>query len=65
VKKVWFDVTVGGQSQTAPAQFVGGDLFRAMLPAHPAGTAFKVTAHAIDRAGAEVVGDAVDITVGQ
>jgi hypothetical protein len=61
VKSVSFDVS----GQTVPAVFVGGDLFRAVLPASAPGTVLKVTPHAVDRTGAEVVGATAQITVSQ
>jgi hypothetical protein len=63
VKSVTLAVSVDGYVQTIPAQFVGGDLFRAVLPAQPAGKVLQVAPHAVDRTGAEVVGETVDVAV--
>jgi hypothetical protein len=46
-------VTVDGNEQEIPAWFMGGDLFRAVIPGQPDGTSVDVEACAIDRAGNE------------
>ena len=63
VKSVSFEISSGKTTETVPAKFVGGDLFRAVLPATPAGHTLKVTPHAVDRTGAEIVGETAQITV--
>lgn len=44
---------------TIPARFVGGDVFRAVIPAQAG--AFKVIPHAVDRQGNEAVGAEISI----
>jgi hypothetical protein len=63
VKGVTLDVVVAGQHTQVEAKFMGGDLFRAQLPAQPAGTSFTVTPHAVDRAGNEAVGTEISLSV--
>lgn len=41
----------GGASKTVKATYVGGDIFRAVIPALPAGSELKYAATATDRAG--------------
>ena len=42
-------VTVDGSTEDVPAWFMGGDLFRAVLPGHPDGTVVEVQPCATDR----------------
>ncbi len=56
------DAAAREQRVTVPARFVGGDLFRAVLPALPAGTSATVTPRAIDRAGNEALGPAFTLS---
>ena len=37
LRKAWIRVTVGGVATDVPARFSGGDIYRAVLPAQPAG----------------------------
>lgn len=46
-----------------PATFIGGDLYRAVIPPQPSGTSFEVAPHAIDRSGNEARGPAVAIAI--
>ncbi|MEI9941018.1 MAG: VCBS repeat-containing protein [Pseudomonadota bacterium] len=63
VKSVYVSYTVnGGEAKTAPAKFIGGDLFRAVIPAQPDGTVLKLTPTAIDRVN--LTGKASTITLG-
>ena len=43
----------GGEANRVPATFVGGDLFRAEIPAQPEGTDLVLTVGAVDRVGNE------------
>jgi hypothetical protein len=63
VKNVGVDVTVGGKKETLPATFVGGDLYRVLLPPQAAGATIKVQPHAADRAGNEAKGEAFEIKI--
>jgi hypothetical protein len=51
LKAATLDVTINGSPMTVPAKFIGGDIFRAVVPAQPAGTRLELRPHAIDRAG--------------
>jgi MYXO-CTERM domain-containing protein len=62
VKSVYLSYTVnGGAAKTAPAKFIGGDLFRALIPAQPDGTLLEITPKAVDRGG--LVGQAPPVTL--
>jgi hypothetical protein len=63
VKSVSVDLVVAGQHTKVDAKFMGGDLFRAVLPAQTAGTSFTATPHATDPVGNEAIGDAVSLSV--
>lgn len=63
VKAVGFTVTVDGKATDLPATFVGGDLFRAIIPAQARGAKIQVAAHATDRAGNDARGLPIAITV--
>lgn len=58
-------VDAAGNADEESALFVGGDLFRAVLPAYPEGTTVTYTACATDVAGNEGCAAAVTYTVGQ
>ncbi|HYQ25584.1 MAG TPA: VCBS repeat-containing protein [Polyangiaceae bacterium] len=62
VKSVYLSYTVnGGAAKTVPAKFIGGDLFRAVIPAQPDGSLLEITPTAVDRAG--LVGHATRVTL--
>lgn len=62
VKEVYLSYKVnGGAAQKLPAKFVGGDLFRVVIPAQPLGTVLEVTPTAIDRV--DLKGTAKPITL--
>jgi hypothetical protein len=52
-------VSVEVNGASFPAKFIGGDLFRAEIPAQPA--PFTATPHAVDRAGNEATGRHIQI----
>jgi MYXO-CTERM domain-containing protein len=65
VKDVGIEYTInGGALLTAPATFVGGDIFRVELPAQADGTVLKLTPTATDRAGLTGKGASFEIVVG-
>jgi len=62
VKSASVSYTVnGGAAKTIPAKFIGGDLFRVVIPAQPDGTLVQVTPTAVDRVG--LVGTAAPVTL--
>lgn len=62
VKSVYVSYKVnGGQALRAPATFVGGDLFRVVIPAQPAFATLELTPTAIDRV--DLIGTAPTITL--
>jgi len=62
VKSVFLTYRVnGGATLKAPATFVGGDLFRASIPAQAPGSSIEITPTAIDRA--DLTGTAPTITL--
>jgi hypothetical protein len=65
VKSVSVGVTIGGHPQEIPAHFMGGDIFRAIVPPQPAGTTVEITAHAVDRMGNEATGAPFSVTVSE
>lgn len=54
VKSVTFSYNTGDDSETLPATFVGSDMFRAVIPAQPAGTTIELTLEATDYADLKV-----------
>ena len=62
VKSVFVSYKVnGGQALKAPATFVGGDLFRVVIPAQPAFATLELTPTAIDRV--DLTGTAATMTL--
>jgi MYXO-CTERM domain-containing protein len=57
-------VTVDGATEDVPAWFMGGDLFRAVLPGHPEGTVVEVEPCATDREGNEGCAEVFTYEVG-
>jgi MYXO-CTERM domain-containing protein len=51
----------GGAEETVPATFIGGDLFRAIIPAQAAGAEISFTVKATDRQGTEASSEATVI----
>jgi hypothetical protein len=51
VKDVTVAFTTGSSSDSVRARFIGGDLFRVVIPAQPSGTTLTVTPSATDRQG--------------
>jgi hypothetical protein len=65
VKSVSLAVQDGPTSpeERVVAQFIGGDIYRAVIPARATATALKVTPHAVDRAGNEAAGTTFEVPV--
>lgn len=64
VKSVTLSYTVdGGTEETVPATFIGGDLFRAVIPAQAAGAEISFTVSATDRVDESVSSDAIVVTI--
>jgi hypothetical protein len=61
VKDVTVAFTTGSSSDSVKARFIGGDLFRVVIPAQPNGTTLTVTPSATDRQGN--VGSAAPISL--
>jgi len=57
-------VTIGAEMQDVPAGFMGGDLFRAVVPGQPEGTMVSFQACATDRQDNEGCADAIVFEVG-
>jgi len=57
VKSATFSYNTGADSETLPASFVGGDLFRAVIPAFPVGTTIQVTLEITDYADLKATHD--------
>ena len=55
---------IKGVTKQAKVAFIGGDLFRVVIPAQPDGTAMTVTPTAVDRAGKTTVATPIALTVG-
>ena len=51
MREVSLSVAVAQQTTPVIARFMGGDIFRAIIPAQPAGTVITVTPNATDRQG--------------
>ncbi|HEY3252804.1 MAG TPA: VCBS repeat-containing protein, partial [Polyangiaceae bacterium] len=65
VKSVSLSYTVnGGTAKTVPAKFIGGDLFRAVIPAQPEGTILRITPTAVDRVNLTGIGKTIALGVG-
>jgi len=65
VKSVYVSYTVnGGAAKTAPAKFIGGDLFRAVIPAQAEGTILELTPTAVDRVNLTGKAKTVTLSVG-
>ncbi|MET0283940.1 MAG: FG-GAP-like repeat-containing protein [Polyangiales bacterium] len=64
VQSVAVEYEIEGEKKMEPAVFIGGDIFRAVLPAQSAGTIVKVTASAIDHGGLIGSADGFELTVG-
>ncbi len=58
-------VTIDGTTEEVEAWFMGGDLFRAVIPGQPEGTLVEVQPCAIDREGNEGCADAFTYEVGE
>lgn len=54
----------GGTTQTAKAVFIGGDLFRAVIPAQPNGTSLSITPVAVDRSNLRGTGTVMEFMIG-
>jgi len=65
VKNVRLALIAGGVEQNVDASFIGGDVFRAVLPAFATGMTVKIQPHATDRAGNEGAGEAFEIKVAE
>jgi MYXO-CTERM domain-containing protein len=65
LSQAFIRVDTDGNQEELAAMFSGGDIFRAMLPAYPDGTAVSYTACAVDRQGNEGCGQPVTYSVGQ
>jgi MYXO-CTERM domain-containing protein len=57
-------VTVDGSTEEVPAWFMGGDLFRAVIPGHPEGTTVELEPCAVDREDNEGCAEAFSYEVG-
>ncbi|HEX5660837.1 MAG TPA: FG-GAP-like repeat-containing protein [Polyangiales bacterium] len=55
---------IEGEKKTEPALYIGGDIFRAIIPAQADGTVVKVTPSAIDHGGLIGSAPSFEITVG-
>jgi MYXO-CTERM domain-containing protein len=53
----------GGEEETVPAVFMGGDLFRAVIPAQPAGSTVTFAVSATDRVGESASSDPLSVTI--
>jgi MYXO-CTERM domain-containing protein len=64
VKGVTLSYTVdGGSEETVPATFIGGDLFRAVIPAQAAGAEISFTVSATDRVDELANSDAIVVNI--
>lgn len=64
VKSVTLSYTVdGGTEETVRAAFIGGDLFRAVIPAQAAGAAISFTVSATDRIDETVSSEAIVVNI--
>lgn len=64
VKGVTLSYTVnGGAEETVPATFIGGDLFRAVIPAQAAGAEISFSVSATDRVDEPANSDAIVVTI--
>jgi hypothetical protein len=64
VASVSLDYTIDGEKKTVPATYVGGDLFRAVIPGQPGGTVVKVAPSAIDHGGLLGTAASFELTIG-
>ncbi len=64
VKAVGISVAIGSSTTPVAARFIGGDMFRAVIPPQPAGTVITATPNAVDRQGNKGVSAPVRIVVG-
>ncbi|HEY6878617.1 MAG TPA: VCBS repeat-containing protein, partial [Polyangiales bacterium] len=64
VASVSVDYEIEGEKKTVPAVFIGGDLFRAVIPGQADGTVVKVTPSAIDHGGLIGTSSSFELTVG-
>ena len=64
VREVGLSVAVAQQTTPVIARFIGGDVFRAVIPAQPAGTVITVTPTATDRQGNKATRAPLRIVVG-
>jgi MYXO-CTERM domain-containing protein len=53
----------GGEEETVPAIFMGGDLFRAVIPAQPAGSTVTFAVSATDRVGESASSEPLSVTI--
>jgi MYXO-CTERM domain-containing protein len=58
-----YTVAEGAEEQTVPAIFMGGDLFRAVIPAQPAGSTVTFAVSATDRVGESASSEPLSVTV--
>ncbi|MFT3924619.1 MAG: VCBS repeat-containing protein [Myxococcales bacterium] len=63
IKSAVFTYDTGSTSETLPATFVGGDLFRAVIPAQPNGTTLKIKLEITDHANLTTTKD-IELLVG-
>ncbi len=64
VQSVSVEYEIEGEKKTEPAVYIGGDLFRAVIPAQPNGTVLKVTPSAVDHGGLIGTATSFELTVG-
>jgi hypothetical protein len=63
VKQVLLDVTADGKTEAVAARFMGGDVFRAVLPARTTAGSLTIKPRATDRAGNEGTGEAFEVKI--